>query len=144
MTTLVASLVTALVGTLQAAPAVASQVSRVRLRPLTVATAQAVVVRPAGAQASEAALSSHLPVSWTSQVAVECYARCGANTTPDAAVDALLEAVYARLMADATLGGTVLSMQVDSVAYDFDFDADQTVCATLTLRARHRAGASFV
>jgi len=144
MTTLIASLTAALVGTLQATPAVCAQVWRVRLRPLTAAAAQAVVVRPQGAEPSDAAVGSQMPILWTSQVALECYARANASTTPDAAVDALLEAVYARLMQDVTLGGVVLGLQVAAVHYDFDFDADQTACVTLTLRARHRAGASFV
>ena len=64
------------------------------------------VVRPLSSQVAEASLAPGYPVSWTSAIAVECYARSGTATAPDVAVDALLEAVYARLMADPTLGGS--------------------------------------
>jgi hypothetical protein len=70
---------------------------------------------------------------------VECYQRSTVATAPDQAVDALLEAVYARLMADPTLGGVVLSLQPQSINWDFDADGEQTTCATLTFNARHRS-----
>lgn len=144
MTSLVNTAVTAIVSALQSGTPVASTIARVRLRPLAQSTSQAVVVRPIQTQVAEAALYPGLPVSWSSTIAVECYARSGAATAPDIAVDALLEAVYARLMADPTLGGAVLSLQPQEVSFDFDVDGDQTTCATLVFQARHRStGATF-
>lgn len=144
MTSLVNTAVTAIVSALQSGTPVASTIARVRLRPLARSTAQAVVVRPIQTQVAEAALYAGLPISWNSTIAVECYARSGAATAPDIAVDALLEAVYARLMADPTLGGAVLSLQPQEVSFDFDADGDQTTCATLVFHVRQRtAGATF-
>lgn len=144
MTSLVNTAVTAIVSALQSGAPVASQIARVRLRPLAQATAQAVVVRPLQSEASVSSMSPDMPVSWTSAISVECYARTGAATTPDVAVDSLIEAVYARLMADPTLNGAVLSLQPQSISWDFDADGDQTVCAALVFHALQRTqGATF-
>lgn len=140
MTTIINNAVTAIVAALSSGTPVASTIARVRLRPLAQATAEAVVVRPLQAQASpEFILQPNGPVGWTTAIAVECYARSSVATTPDQALDALVEAVYARLMADPTLGGAVLSLQPQDIAFDFDADGEQTSCATLVFNARHRA-----
>lgn len=144
MTSIVNTAVTAMVAALQSGTPVAPLVARVRLRPVAQATATAVVVRPLNSQVAEASLVPGYPVSWTSAIAVECYARSGTSTAPDVAVDALLEAAYARLMADPTLGGAVLALQPQEVAYDFDADGEQTTCATLVFNVRQRtAGSTF-
>lgn len=139
MTSFVSATVAAIVAALSSGTPVATQIARVRLRPLAQAQAQAVVVRPLQAEVIEQALSPGYPVSWTSAISVECYARSGVATAPDVAVDSLLSAVFARLMADPTLGGVVLSLQPKNIAWDFDADGEQTTCATLVLHARHRA-----
>lgn len=145
MTTIVATAVAAIVASLSSGTPVASQIARVRLRPLAQATAQAVVVRPMAAQASaEFILQVNGPVGWITTIAVECYARSTVATTPDQSLDPLVEAVYARLMADPTLSGAVISLQPQSIDFDFDADGEQTACATLVFNARHRAsGATF-
>jgi hypothetical protein len=84
---------------------------------------------------------SSMPLSWTTSIAVECYARSTGSTAPDQSVDALLESVYARLMTDPTLGGVVIGLQPQALHYDFDADAEKTACATLVFNARHRASA---
>jgi hypothetical protein len=138
------TLVTAVLAALNSPTPVASQVARVRLRPVAQATAQAVVVRPLQSNVSDVSDLPGYPVSWTTAVAVECYARSGVATAPDAVVDALLEAVYARLMADATLGGAVISLQPGSINFDFDIDGEQTTCATFVFNAfQHAAGATL-
>jgi len=139
MTTFVSATVAAIVAALTSGTPVASQVARVRLRPMAQAQAQAVVVRPLQAEVSEVSLIPGHPVSWTSAIAVECYARSGVTTAADVAVDSLVEAVYARLMADPTLGGVVLGLNPQAIAWDFDADGDQTACATVTFHARHRS-----
>lgn len=144
MTSMVSTAVGAIVAALSAATPVASQIARVRLRPIASPQAQAVVVRPLQTEVSEVALIPGQPVSWTTAISVECYARSGVATAPDVAVDSLVEAVYARLMADTTLGGVVLSLQPQSLAWDFDADGEQTTCATFVFNARHRsAGATL-
>lgn len=144
MTTLVSTAVAAVIAALNAGTPVSTQIARVRLRPMAQAQAQAVVVRPLQSEVAETSLYPNLPVSWTSAISVECYARTSAATTPDLAVDSLVEAVYARLMADPTLGGAVLSLQPQSMSWDFDADGDQTACATLVFHALQRStGATF-
>lgn len=135
MTTMFSATVAAIVVALNAGTPVAPQVDRVRLRPMSNTTDRAVVVRPQDAGASESAYSPNQPVSWTSAISVECYARSSVGTAPDVAVDSLLGDVYARLMADPTLGGVVLSLDPKSVTWDFDVDAEQTACATLVFHA---------
>lgn len=136
------TLVTALVTALNTPTPVAAQIGRVRLRPLAKEAAQAVVVRPLQSEVTQASLSPGYPVSWTTAVAVECYARSGVATAPDAAVDALVDAVYARLMTDTTLGSAVVALQPGSIGFDFDADGEQTTCATLLFTALHRTAGS--
>lgn len=138
MSTLMAQATAAMVAALQAVPAVAPQVARVRLRALSASATTAVVVRPTEAQAAEQLLSG-MPIQWQCQVAVECYAKTTATTAPDAAVDDLVAAVYARLMADPTLGGTVGRIEPSTLVYDFDADGEQTACATLVFQVRQTA-----
>lgn len=134
---------TAIVDALQSAPAVAV-VWRVTLRPMAQGVVQQIVVRPFGSKVVETDFNG-LPISWATKIDVECYARAPAGTTPDVAVDDLLTTAYARLMADPTLGGVVLSLQPQSVELDFDVDAEKTACATLVFHAHHRANpATFI
>lgn len=139
MTTMFASAVAAIVAALSAGTPVAPQVARVRLRPIAKDTGTAVIVTPLATEVAEASLVPGLPVSWTTAIKVECYARSSAATTPDVAVDSLVAAVYARLMADPSLGGAVLALQPQSIAWDFDADGENTTCATLVFNARHRS-----
>lgn len=139
MTSFVSATVAAMIAALNSGTPVASQVARVRLRPMAKEQAQAVVVRPLQAEASEVSLIPAYPVGWTSAISVECYARSGVATAPDVAVDSLVEAVYARLMADPTLGGVVLGLHPRDIAWDFDTDGEQIACATVTFHARHRS-----
>ena len=115
-----------------------------RLRPVAKETAQAVVVRPRQIDAGEAPLASSAPVSWSVGFEVECYARATPSQAADEAVDGLLAAVYARLMTDQTLGGSVLTLAPQGLAYEFDVDGEHTVSATFPFTARQtRAGATF-
>jgi hypothetical protein len=139
MSTMFATAVGAIVSALNAGTPVATQVARVRLRPMAQATGTAAIVRPLSTEVVETALYPGQPVSWTTVISVECYARSSAATTPDIAVDSLVSDVYARLMADTTLGGVVLALQPQSIAWDFDADGENTTCATLLFNARHRS-----
>ena len=139
MTTIINQAVTAIVAALQASPAVATSIGRINLRPTAQALTHAVMVRPLGSEVIEASMISSLPMTWTTTIAVECHARTTGATSADVAVDALLESVYARLMADPSLGGVVLGLQPQNVSFDFDADGDKPACAPLVLHARHRA-----
>lgn len=136
--TFINTAITAIVAKLNEAPAVSSRVERVRLRALPTAASAAVVVRPLQADVLEAQLTTGYPISWDHAIAVEVYSRAAPGTSPDAAVDTLLGAVYQRLLTDSTLGGAVVVLQPQRVSFDFDVDGEQTVCATLTLIARQK------
>ena len=138
MSTLVNKAVTAIVAVLQSAPAVCSQIDRVRLRPVAQSVSLAIAVRPVQSEVQQFLLSS-LPVSWESIITVECYAKSGASTPADMAVDPLLESVYARLMTDPTLGGTVVALQPKGISFDFDADGEQTTCASMVFNVLHRS-----
>lgn len=142
MTTLMSAAVGAIVSALNQAPAVATQVARVRLRPMASTTATAVVVRPLGAEVLDTDLPNGFPLAWQCQIAVECYAKATAATAPDVAVDALVAAAYARLMADTTIGGAVGLITPRDVAYDFDVDGEATACATFVFNVRQTAAPS--
>lgn len=145
--TFVATTVAAIVSALEANPPVCPVVGRVRLRPLASTVTSAVVVRPAPKAAAvqgDTEIATGYPVSWIGSYLVECYAKVPASTAPDAAVDDLLQAVYARLFSDPTLGGAVLTLDPAGISFDFDADGEQSVCAVLSINAHHRTvGASL-
>lgn len=138
MTSLANTAVTAVMQALQVAPAVAGSIGRVQLRPVAKSVASAVVVRPVGASVLESSLPG-APIAWTITLAVECYARAAAGTSPDEAVDPVVQSVYARLMTDPTLGGAVNLIEAQDISYDFDVDGEQTACATLIFNLRQIA-----
>jgi hypothetical protein len=138
MTSLANTAVTAVMQALQASPAVAGSVGRVQLRPVAKSVASAVVVRPVGASVLESSLPG-APIAWVITLAVECYARATAGTSPDEAVDPLVQSVYARLMADTSLGGAVNLIEPQDISFDFDVDGEQTACATLIFNLRQIA-----
>jgi hypothetical protein len=131
----VSAAVAAFVARLQAAPAVTASVTRTRLRPLSKDVSEAVVVRPLDADPGESDFSGGSPVSWSLRLAVDIYFRAPAGSAPDEAVDPLVQAVYARLMADPTLGAAVRWIQPAGLAYEFDAEAEQVCCATFTFLA---------
>lgn len=137
---LIATATNAFVLALTGAPGVPA-VSRIRMRPVAQGAASAVVVRPLQSEVLEASMAPGYPVSWNSTLAVECYARATPGTTPDMAVDAIVSSVYAALMSDTTLAGAVIHIAPQSLTYDFDADADNTVCATFVFTARQTSAA---
>jgi hypothetical protein len=140
MTTALATLVGSIVTVLSTATAVSSQIYRARMRPMAAQHTDAVVVRILSATPDRVELGG-APIDFTTLVAIECYAR-SATTTPDLAADTLLANVYAKLMADTSLGGTVMDINLTAIDYDFDADADNTACITLTLSVRHRTSST--
>ncbi len=114
-------------------------VHRVRMRPLSASTTEAVCVRPVRSDVAETDMAGK-PITWRSTVEVECYARVTGANAPDQAVDPLVSQVYASLLTDPSLGGAVADVAPQSLAYDFDVDADAVACATLVFSVYHRAG----
>lgn len=139
MSTVFAQAVGAIVTALGTVPAVSTNIFRARTKPIAKEAADAVVVRVLGSDIERFAINGG-PMNLDTQIAVECYARAsGASQSPDAAVDALLAKVYARLAANATLGGLVMDLKPTRLDYDFDADGEATACATLTYTVLHRA-----
>lgn len=136
MSTAFAGIVGALLTRLAQAPAVSANLYRCRLRALPESVTGAVVVRLQQADADNNVLSGN-PIDFTTRVEVECYARSH-TTTADLAVDDLLQAVYTRIMADPTLGGSVMYLDLSALRFDFDAEAEQFAVATLSLDVRHR------
>lgn len=136
MSTAFAAIVGALVASLQAAPAVSANVYRARLRAVPELVRSALVVRLQSSEADSNTLAGS-PIDFTTRVAVECYAK-SSTLSADLAVDDLLQAAYTRLMTDPSLGGTVMDINLTGVQFDFDADAEQLACATLTLEVLHR------
>lgn len=132
----VSTVLSALVGILQADPPVSAHVERVRLRPVKATAPTAVVVRPRQTEVLDPPRFDGQPVAWQLLIAVECYARVTPGQPPDAALDSLTSAVYARVMADQTLGGACNLVQPVGLAYDFDADGEQTACGVFTFSVR--------
>ena len=131
-----ATIVGALLANLLAAPAVSPNLYRARLRPLPDTASDAVVVRLIDAAPERNTLAGQ-PIDMTTQVAIECYAK-SSTWSADLAVDTLMQSVYTRLMADPTLGGTVMDINLTGLQFGFDAEAEAFACATLTLDVRHR------
>lgn len=131
-----ATIVAAIESALKASPAVATQVDRASLRPIKAGQDTAVVIRIQSATPERFAILNG-PTDWDTDIQIECYAR-SATASPDAAVDALLGAVWARLAADTTLGGLVMDMNPTGLDYDFAAGAENMACVTLSLKVLHR------
>lgn len=136
MTTAFGTIVAALKTALEAAPAASARVYRARLQPVAAQHADAVVVRIQSSTPERFAILNS-PTDWDTTIEIECYARSG-TLTADAAVDALLAKVWAKLAADTSLGGLVMDVNPVSLEYDFAGEADQMACVTLGLRVLHR------
>ncbi|MCX8003416.1 MAG: hypothetical protein N2688_00420 [Burkholderiaceae bacterium] len=141
---IVTQVVDAIVAALAQAPAVAAAVERrSRARALPEALGSAVVVGALGAEPEQETLGFGDTAVWQVRIAVECLVRAGAAV--DAALDALVQAVYARLMTDPTLGGAVpAGLSRPSLSYDYDALDARYASATLLITAHMEAtGASL-
>ena len=137
------AVINAMLAQLQAAPAVAAAVDRTRLRPVAAQHDTAVVVRLQGADPQRAAIVGGR-TDWADTLHIECYARAvpavpggAAAIEADDALDALLSAVWARLMGNPTLSGTVSDLEPTGIEWDYAADATGMGCATITVTVKH-------
>jgi hypothetical protein len=137
MTTAYAQLVTDIAAALSAATPISNQVYRARLRPIAAQHADTIVVRLGATQVVPKTLAYGRMLCQT-EVVVECYARAANSSTPDAAVDALLQAAYARIAGDATVNAATRDVLMTSIAWDFDQENDQLACASMTWQITHQ------
>lgn len=111
---------------------VAAEVKRGRFRPISTEFSNAVAVRPGPAEVIEVALAPGMPTGWRFVLFVGCYQRVGASASADLAIDPLVSEVYARLMADPTLGGTAYAIEPASIDPDSDVESEVLASAVLT------------
>lgn len=134
----------AIVAALSAAPALASGNVRANAtRPVAAASGQGIVVRLAQTRAATPQLLGG-PYDWTTRYEVECLARAATGTAdPVAAVDTLLESVWARLSALNTTGLGVVDVRMQP-AIDWQLDDSETpvAAATVYLLVNHRTAST--
>lgn len=143
MTTVFARVAGAAVAALEAAPPVSSAVYRARMRAVSQQESTAVVVRLRQAEVDRG-VGNGTPGIWATVLDVECYARALPGQSGDDAVDALLDATVARLVADPSLGGVVGDIGLLGVTWDFDMDGQGTACAVVTFSVRHATASASV
>lgn len=142
MTTIVATVVGAIVASLMSAPAVATEVWRVRFAPTPPEVAAAIAVRPVACEPDVTPLAYGVPGVWLVRVALELTARATADdaNTAELRLDALLQATLNRLLTDPTLAGALpLGMEPTAVVYEFDAAGDQLAMCNLQMLVRMRA-----
>ena len=123
---------------------VQGEIFRSRVRPISRQFSSAIVLRLVVAEV-EQSVGQGADSLWSVQLEVDCYVRSTPAVAADDALDELLEAVVAALMADQTLAGVVAAMRPAGVSWDFDVDAEQTACATVTFIVQQfTAAASLV
>jgi hypothetical protein len=91
---------------------------------------------------STSQLSSTLggPTDWKSLLQVDCYGRM-VGGTPDEASDAIVEAVFAALADDFTLGGAAIGVEPlpgDTLSWDVDELDEKLSCTTAKFLISHR------
>ena len=143
MTTAYAQLVTDVVAALSAATPISNQVYRARMRPIAAQHSDAIVVRLGATQVVQKTLAYGRMLCQT-ELAVECYAKAANSVAPDAAVDALLQAAYARIAGDATVNAAPRLVIMNAIAWDFDQENDQLGAATMTWQITHEVESAAI
>jgi hypothetical protein len=136
MSTAFSAVVSAIMATLSAAPAVCDTIYRARPSVVPDQTDRAVNVQFEGALPNRGAMNG-APVDWTTKISVECFARSTVDAG-DVAVDPLLAAVYARLAQDTTLGGLVDDFDGPGIEAENTSEGKKTGWVRLTYLVQHR------
>ncbi len=83
-----------------------------------------------------------MPIQWSTDVVLECYARVDGRTTlAGRASRALHQRAYARLMADPSLGGVAIDMLEPQLRADRDQQDTRLGCLVATYTVVHRTAA---
>ena len=127
------TIVGAIVTLLNGAPAVAGgRITRASERDVTQTATTSIAVRIESASPERIVIKS---LDWSSTIAIDIYAR---GNNPDSVADAILADVYARIMADPTLAGTVIDCRPADISWDYaQADTDLCVC-TPRFEVQHR------
>jgi len=142
MTTAFSAIVAAVIEKLSEAPPVcdAKAIYRARCGAIPDQFDQAVSVQFERSTPIAAAISG-APIDWSSIITVECFARTVVESG-DLAVDPLLEAVFARLAEDTTLGGLVGDLAIAGVEAENTAEGKKTGWVRITYVADHRTNNS--
>ncbi len=130
------NIVAAMVAVLSAGQPVSPNIFRARERTLAESHATAINVQWDGGVPQRGVIFG-APIDWQSRITVECYAR-SATLGGDLAVDPLLAAVYERLAADPTLGGTVADLECIQIEAQNDAQGQKTGWVGITYAVSHR------
>jgi hypothetical protein len=142
VSTLFFKIVSAAMAALQADPPVCNTIYRARPTAVPDTIDRAVSVQWDQASALPRAIGG-APLDWSTRLSIECFARgAGQGDTGDALVDPLLEAVYARLAADTTLGGVVDDLNIVGVEAENTVEGKKTGWVRLTYQVLHSTGNS--
>lgn len=136
MSTAFSKVVSAVVATLAAQPVICKGIYRARSLVVPDQDDQAITVQWDRAK-PEAFTIAGAPIDWSTQVTVECFAR-SLKDSGDVAVDPLLELVFERLAADATLGGMVDDFVIAGIEAENTTEGKKTGWVRLTYIAVHR------
>ena len=140
MTTAFSSIVAAVIAQLSAAPAVCDTIYRARSNAIPETLDRAISVQFDQALPNRGVMNG-APIDWSTRITVECFARSATEST-DIVVDPLLEAVFARLAADATLGGVVADLAIAGVEAENISEGKKTGWVRITYIAEHRTSNS--
>lgn len=127
------TLVTDVIALLNAAPAVAGgRITRASERDVAQSAETALAVRIESSTPERGPMGA---ITWISTLAIDIYAR---GNTPDTVADPILALVYARVMADTTLAGTLIDLAPAELSWAYE--AAETDLCVLTVRfaAQHR------
>lgn len=144
MSTAFSKIVSAVMATLAATPAVCKSIHRARAHVVPEQEEESISVQ------WEQAIPQHgtiarAPIDWSSRITVDCYARSGAvGTTGDVVVDPLLERVYERLAADPTLGSMIDDLVIAGIEAENTSEGKKTGWVRLTYIAQHRTENSLL
>lgn len=140
MRTAFATIVSAVIAQLSAAPAVCEKIYRSSGIAVPDQVDRAIVVE-FNRSIPQVAAIARAPIDWLSTFSVECFAR-SLTETGDLAVDPLLFAVFERLAQDPTLGGLIGDLAVVGVEADNSVEGKKTGWVRITYVADHRTNNS--
>lgn len=136
MTTAFSAIVDAVMNKLAEAPPVCDSIYRARSNAIPEQDVQAISVQFDQSLPNTGVMHG-APIDWSTRITVECFAR-SVTETGDLAVDPLLKNVFARLAADATLGGTVGNLAIVGLEAENTAEGKKTGWVRLTYVAEHR------
>lgn len=136
MKTAFAQIVSAVIDTLKASPAVCDRIDRARAVPVPDQAEQAVSVQWEQALPDMATIAG-APLDWKTRITVDCLAR-SMKDSGDLAVDDLLGTVAARLAQDPTLGGLIDDLIIAGLEAESTVEGKKTGWVRITYIAFHR------